>query len=234
MSTARHVLVLANAAPDKPAFAAFLDRAHAHYDRVLFMGGGGTDLLSSRWSVAPVASERFQIPEYDAPRNAYPRFARRKEFDYSLYAFEPPAAAPRSDLDVGINDDLNVLRFHAKERTEGRTFRWTQQRSVVLIDRVPPGARTVALWMSNGGRPPAAPAAVVTVDLADRPLGTVTVGRGFAEYDLAIPADVAERAAATGEPVRVTLRTRTWNPLRTLGTPDDRELGVMVDRVAIR
>jgi hypothetical protein len=49
-----------------------------------------------------------------------------------------------------------------------------------------------------------------------------------------IPADLAAAAAATGEPVRVMIRTPTWNPLATLGTPDGRDLGVMVDRVAVR
>jgi hypothetical protein len=60
------------------------------------------------------------------------------------------------------------------------------------------------------------------------------VNNGFREYDFAIPADVAAAAAATGEPVRITLRTATWNPREILGTPDDRDLGVMVDRVAVR
>ena len=52
---------------------------------------------------------------------------KQKEFDYSVYAFGPPAAPTGpNELDVGINDDLNVIRFHAKELTEGRTFRWSQ------------------------------------------------------------------------------------------------------------
>jgi hypothetical protein len=71
--------------------------------------------------------------------------------------------------------------------------------------------------------------------LNDRLLGTVRVtSGGFTEYDVPIPADVAAAAAATGEPVRLTLRTTTWNPRTLLGTSDDRELGVMVDRVAVR
>ena len=68
----------------------------------------------------------------------------------------------------------------------------------------------------------------------DRLLGTVRVTGAFKDYDVAIPADVAAAAGATGEPVRITLRTETWNPLRVLGTPDPRDLGVMVDRVAVR
>jgi hypothetical protein len=232
---ARHVLVLASAAPDKATFAAFLDEAKTRYRRVLFLGGGGTDLLSSRWTVEPILSERFQIPEYDSPWNAYPRFVRRKEFDYSVYAFAAPGAKPDEEsLDVGINDDLNVIRFHAKEETDGRTFRWSQRQSFLVITRIRAGDRTLELWMSNGGRPAAAPPADVTVLVDGRELGVVRVGNGFHKYEVTIPPDVAGAAAATGEPVRITLRTATWNPQTVLGTQDDRELGVMVDRVAVR
>jgi hypothetical protein len=231
---ARNVLVLSTPVPDKATFAAFLDRSRERYRRVLFLGGGGTDLLSSKWSVTPLASERFQVPEYDAPRNAYPRFPRQKEFEYSVYVLGPPVGEPPGrDLDVGINDDLNVIRFHAKEISEGRTVRWSQGRSFLIVNRIEPGDRTLALWMHDGGRPAAAPPADVTVSLGDRTLGTVRVTGGFREYDLPIAANTAA-AVANGEPVRITLQVATWNPLAVLGSPDPRDLGVMVDRVAIR
>jgi two-component sensor histidine kinase len=199
---AKSVLVLASAAPDKPTFGAFLEWARTRYRRVLFLGGGGTDLLSSRWDVAPVASERFQVPEYESTPD-YPRVVRRKEFDYSLYAFTPPQPPHPFDLDVGINDDLNVIRFDAKEQTEGRTFRWSQDQSFIVVPRIGAADRTVAIWMSNGGRAASAPPADVSVAIGERTLGTVRVARGFAEYDFAIPPDVAARAAASGEPVRL-------------------------------
>jgi hypothetical protein len=231
---AKNVLVLASAAPDKQTFAAFLEWARSRYERILFIGGGGTDLLSSKWAVEPITSERFQVPEYESTSERYPKEVRRKEFDYSVYAFTPPRAPEPFDLDVGVNDDLNVIRFDAKEQTEGRTFRWSQDQSFIVVTHIRAEDRTIVLWMSDGGRPPAAPPAAVTLSIGERPLGTVHVGTGFAEYDFAIPADVAREGAADGEPVRVTVRTTTWNPLRTLGTPDDRDLGVMVDRVAVR
>jgi hypothetical protein len=160
---------------------------------------------------------------------------RHKEFDYSLYVFGPPVApSGANELDIGVNDDLNVIRFHAKESSEGRTFRWSQRQSGVIVSHIGAGDRTLALWMNDGGRPPAAPPAVVTVLITDRVLGAVHVTGGFKEYTLPIPADVAAAAAATGEPVRITLRTATWNPRTVLGTSDDRDLGVMVDRVAVR
>jgi hypothetical protein len=60
----------------------------------------------------------------------------------------------------------------------------------------------------------------------------VRVGNGFGPYSFEVPADVA--AAVPGEPVRLTLESTIWNPQQTLGSPDDRDLGVMVERVTVR
>lgn len=233
---ARNVLVLLAVRPDKPTFAAFLDWARSRYHRVLFIGGGGTDLLSHRYGVRPVASERFQVPEYDAPLDAYPRFVRQKEFDYGVYEFTSPEAvtAPWFDLDVGVRDDLHVVRFHAKEASEGRTFRWTRATSYVSITVIHPTSREVTLWMNDGGRPPTVGPADVSVYLRGQLLGTARVQGGFLPYRFAIPPDLATGAAGAGDPVELKLVTPTWNPRRALGTPDDRDVGVMVDRVAVR
>jgi hypothetical protein len=233
---ARNVLVLNSARPDKPQFAEFLDWAHTRYRRVLFVGGGGTDLLSYRYGVRPVASERFQVPEYASLLDAYPTTVRRKEFEYAVYEFTGPRsnAGLWFDLDVGVGDDLHVLRFYAKERTEGRTFRWTRTRSYVSVTVIHRDSREVTIWMSNGGRPPTTTPADVTVSLHGEVLGTARVANGFAAYSFAIPPALADRAAGYGDPVELALTTTVWNPHDTLGTGDDRDLGVMVDRVAVR
>jgi hypothetical protein len=233
---ARNVLVLQPVRPDKPTFAAFLDWARTRYHRVLFMGGGGTDLLSHRYGVRPLASERFQVPEYDAPLDALPRFVRQKEFDYGVYEFTPPEALDGLwfDLDVGVRDDLQVVRFHAKEASDGHTFRWTGATSYVSITVIHPSSREVTLWMNDGGRPPAVVPADVSVYLHGQLLGTARVRGGFLPYTFAIPPNLAARAAATGDPVELKLVTPTWNPRSVLGTPDDRHVGVMVDRVAVK
>ena len=98
------------------------------------------------------------MPEYDAPLDAYPRFVRAKEFDYGVYAFTAPGSQPAGgfDLDIGVRDDLHVLRFHAKEKADGRTVRWTRATSYVSITDFTPNLREVTLWMNNGGRPAAA------------------------------------------------------------------------------
>ena len=234
---ARNVLVLNSPKPDKTAFAGFLDWARTRYDRVLFMGGGGTDLLSPAWGARAVASERFQIPEYDAPADAYPRFVKRKEFDYSLYELTRPDAATAAlpfDLDVGVNDDLHVVRFHAKEQTDGRSFRWSRRRSLVSVTNVRADSREIVLWMSDGGRPPAVERANVTVALDNEVLGTVRVDTGFKPYALPIAPALAERLSRLGRTIELTITTSAWTPEAVLGTPDDRELGVMVDRVTVK
>jgi hypothetical protein len=237
---ARHVLELKPARPDKPTFAAFLEWARTRYARVFFVGGGGTDLLSFRYGVTAVGSERFQVPEYESAINAYPRGARRKEFEFGIYEFTPGAATPSAtapvwfDLDIGTNDDLHVLRFHAKEQTEGRSFRWTRARSYVSVTTLTENNRELTMMLSDGGRPAAAPPAKLEVFLHGELLGSATVSGPFRRYAFNIPPELARSASAVRDPVELRLVTVTWNPLQVLGTPDDRDLGVMVDRVTIK
>jgi hypothetical protein len=60
------------------------------------------------------------------------------------------------------------------------------------------------------------------------------VGSGLQPYTLPIPAAVAAAAASSPDAMTVRLRTATWRPRAVLGGADDRELGVMVDRVEVR
>jgi hypothetical protein len=203
---------------------------------VYFLGGGGTALLSKRWSASPVMSERFQVPEYESSVNAYPRGVRHKEFDFGLYALLPPANTTDMwfDLDVGVRDDLHVVRFHAKETASGQAMRWSQDQSFVSITSVPRGAREVVLTLSSGGRPESAPPADVSVYWNDRLIGTARVTDGFRPYSFPLPAGAAEAAAVAETPARLMIRTPPWSPSAVLGGPDHRELGVMVDRVQVR
>jgi hypothetical protein len=233
---ARNVVVLGSARPERTAFAGFLAWAQARYDRVLFLGSGGTDLVSKYWTVRPSVSRRFQVPEYESAWNAYPRSVRPKKFDYGLYELEDEQAPAvvGFELDVGVRDDLHVVRFHAKEEAEGHTIRWSQRQSFVSIPALPPGSRELVLVMSAGGRPASAGPADVEVYLNERMLGTIRVLDGFRPYPLPIPPEAAQGAANSDEPARLRLVTRVWNPHEVLGSGDDRELGVMVDGVQVR
>ena len=233
---ARNVLVLSSARPDKPALAAFVTWAQTRYRSVFFVGAGGTDLLSFSYGVEPAGEDRFQVPEYESALNAYPRGPRRKEFEYGVYRFgpPPPRAVDPFDLDVGTDDNLHVQRFHASERSDERSFRWTGPQSFVSVTSVPAGSRELVLVAGDGGRPAAAPAAIVDVFLDGQRLGSTVVKGTFAPHAFAIPPAVAARAAAAPEPVELRIVTTTWNPAKVIGANDDRQLGIMLDRVTVK
>jgi len=231
----RNVLVLSSPRPDKAMLEAFLSDARQRYAHVYFVGGGGTDLLSSHITARPVADARVQVPEYDSPWNAYPQGVRRKDFEYSVYELAlGTAGANGFSLDVGFQDDLNVVRFHAKETSDGRTVRWTGPQSFVAITGLTGRERTLSLVMHDGGRPAGAMPARVTVYFNDALVGTVDVTSGFRTYDLPLPPDAVARAATMSAPAQLRLVSTTWNPRALLGGNDDRDLGVMVDRVEVR
>ena len=73
----------------------------------------------------------------------------------------------------------------------------------------------------------------MSIAIAERQFGTVDVDTGFQSYEVPIPPDVVRGAAGRG-PVRIQLRTSVWKPEEVLGTTDDRDLGVMVDRVTVK
>lgn len=233
---ARNVLVLASTAPDKQAFRDFLRWARDHYGRIFFMGGGGTELLSRTMSVAPLTGERFQVPEYETAVNAYPQSVRFKEFELGVYELLPgQAEASGFDLQVGSADDVYVRRFHAKERRpNGSSYRWTRDVSFVSIVGTRPENRELTVWMNNGGRPPSADPADVDLFLDDQPLGKVTVGTSREPYRFAIPPDLAAAIASSEDAAQLRIAARTWNPARLLRTGDDRDLGVMIDRIAVK
>jgi len=231
----REVLVLTSPRPDRLRFAGFIRWALEHYENVYFLAGGGTDLLSRSFEVHAVASESIQIPEYESAWNAYPSGVRLKKFHLDLYRFAPArkGVVPPTSVDVGAADDLHVLRFHAKERDRRGTYRWSRDVSYLMLSGIDANATALVLWLDGGGRPRSAPPADVEVSIGETVIGRVRVEGGRAAYTLPIPPDLAEAAGRAMDPLTVRLRTTTWNPRELLGVPDDRDLGVMVDRVEV-
>ncbi len=88
--------------------------------------------------------------------------------------------------------------------------------------------------MNDGGRPPAVDRADVTIALDNEVLGTVRVDTGFKPYAVPIPRALAERLSSRGGSIELAITTTVWRPDVVLGTADDRELGVMVDRVTVK
>jgi hypothetical protein len=238
---ARNILVLNTPRPDPIQFREFLRWARTQYEQVFFLGGGGTDLLTRSIGIVPVTSERFQVPEWDSQTNALPRGPSRKAFDLAVYRFVDGAnvSVPAGDadvaLDVGAQDDVNVVRFHLKEKDgHGVTYRWTQDASYISLVGVQKDSKELVLVMNDGHRPKNLPPARVEVSLDDKVIGQIDVGRDFHTYAVPIPAEIAAEAAARETPARLKLSVTVWKPRDVLGTPDDRQLGVMVDRVEVR
>jgi dolichyl-phosphate-mannose-protein mannosyltransferase len=235
---ARNVLVLYSPRPDKPAFAEFLVWAKSHYQHVYFIGGGGTDLLSPGIHVEPVKTERFAVPEYEPTDYLqYPRRVRMVPFELTIYRFIDGGENDEGafQIDVGAADDLNLVRFHAKERLEreGVTFRWTRERSYFSVPSIKANDRELVLRMS-GGRPRQSAPARVNVFLADRPIGTAEPDGQFRDHVFVVPAALAAELAGTHRAAEVRIESTTWTPRDILGGTDDRALGVMVDRVEVR
>jgi hypothetical protein len=234
---AKSVLVVDSAAPAKRQLENFVAWAETRYEDVLFLGGGGTDLLTRRLLAEPLTSSRFRVAEYETRTNAYPQGVLRKDFEYGLFRLALGDRRPAGpiDFEIGLQDDLNVVRFHARERhSDGTMFRWSGPQSFVLLLGIASDARKVTVWMGNGGRPAAAPPATVDVALDETPLGTATVGSAVQPYDFDLPAALAATAAAGDDPVRLRLRVPPWTPAATVGGADTRALGVIVRRVQVR
>lgn len=229
------VLVLHSARPDTAQMRGFVEYALGSYARVLFVGTGGTSLLSRDLQATPIASDRVQVDELEVTTDRLPRDVAFKEFDYGIYQLTLARNAPGPFvLDLGDRDDLHVLRFHAKESADERSIRWTQNASEIAVTGMDETARTVTLTMSSGGRPPTAAPATVEVIFNGTSLGMVTVEPGFREYVFALPEALAVAAAQADAPAALRLISTVWSPKALLGVNDGRELGVMLDRVTVQ
>jgi len=230
----RRTLLLLSPRPDRAQFEQFCQWATSAYEHVYFLADGGTDITPRGIAITPVGTQSFEVPEYESALNAYPSRVRQKKFSLSIFLLtKTDTPVVKTRLDVGYQDDVWVLRFYAKERENGVNFRWARNMSYVSLMGLPADSRFVRLTMNDGGRPQAAGPARVEVFLNDHRLGEVIVTEGFHDYDIPIPPEVAEEAAARPGASVVRLMCATWKP-RTLGRgSDDRDLGVMLSRVSV-
>ncbi len=231
----RNVLVLESPRPDRRTFETFLQWAAARYERVLFVASAGTDLLSRKIVATPLSFTPVTLPEYATSAwNEFPAGARQKDLGYCIYQLAIGQTERTGFvLDVGTLDDLHVLRFYARETTEGRTIRWTGPQSFIAVTGLTGDERELTMVMHDGGRPEKAPAAAVELFLNETSLGTIQVGKGFKEYRVTLPPEVVRAAAQSDDPAQLRIVSTTWSPRDYLGGTDDRALGVMIDRVEI-
>lgn len=134
-------------------------------------------------------------------------------------------ADPRVRLDVGgPRDEQMLVRFHAVEYNERDYYRWSQPVAALFFYGYAGQPAIVSMRLTSP-RPPAAPPPTLVLRVGERPLGTFALAteHNWRQYHLLVP------TRATGETALV-LRSPAFQP----GYPDTRELGVALNRVAVR
>ena len=132
------------------------------------------------------------------------------------------------DIDIGTPaDDLlyDLHGFHGPERDrdpDRGTFRWTGPQASLTL----PGGEAVTLVVA-GPRPPGTPPAEISVRIGEQLVGERVLGETPQAIRLALP--------ETGDlgPIDLTIQSTVFQP-RSLGlSPDPRDLGVRLYRVAV-
>jgi hypothetical protein len=233
---AKNVVVLGTDLPEPADVTRFVDWAMRRFSRVLYMGGGGSRLLNRTLDARVFGEEVIRVPEYERSWGHFPAAVRWKSFVFTLFQLVPFSRLPaEARVDVGVADELAVTGFYTREQNSEWRFRWTSKRSSISLRLPAYRVSTLTIWMGNGGRPSGAPPARVTVFAGGRQVGSALVTTSsIRAYEFPIPLEAVDEAAEGEGFLLVRLETSTWNPHDTLGTIDDRNLGVMVTRVELR
>jgi hypothetical protein len=224
------VLELARFQPDPERLQHFAADARARYRNVYFVhtAHSGSDFCGVFLErVEPFAFGTF---EWERAYAAKPRGPEFRSFSFTVSRLVPPEriqVPPLPEVDVGGSDDVQVSGFYDKEGGAGLTYRWTGPCASVYLPGARPGA-TLVVRAGTGRRPATRPASVA-VSLAGVPLGSFDAGAAWTEHALLLPDPLP-----AGPPV-LRLDVPAWRPTHTDPTAaDERDLGVMVDRLTIR
>jgi hypothetical protein len=161
------------------------------------------------------------------------RWLNRDEFDWRgnpWNSFQPTAT---DTVDVGTGRDMPyILGFYLADRSTNPDFdyRWSRGRSTVRVP-VPAGSSysTVTLRMSAPAIGPAEPMPV-SISVNGAPAAILQVPSGWADYTVALPPE----AAQLGKTVTLEIVSTIRSPSQYIsGSPDTRNLGVGLDRVAL-
>jgi hypothetical protein len=222
------VLELARFKPDPVRLQHFAADARERYRNVYFVhtAHSGSDFCGV--FLERVEPFSFGTFEWERAYAAKPRGPEFRSFSFTVSRVVPPEAIqvpPLPEVDVGGSDDVQVSGFYDKEGGAGLTYRWTGPCASVYLPGVRPGA-TLVVRAGIGRRPAAAP---VTASLNGVPLGAFEASAAWTDHALALPDPLPP-----GPPV-LRLDVRAWRPTHTDPTAtDERDLGVMVDRLTIR
>ena len=180
-------------------------------------------------SLAEVGRTSVDIRTLERTFTRAPQAVVSQPIRLQLLQVTPYVGADRTVVDIGTPaDDLlyDLRGFHAGEHdadpTQG-TFRWTGARAALTL----PGGAGVTLVV-GGGRPAGTPPAEISVWVGEHP---VVERRVLADTPQAIRLDLPESGGAG--PIDVTIQSTVFHPQFLGLSPDPRDLGVRVYRVAI-
>ncbi len=196
-----------------------------------------------RSAVAPVRGARrwpasgSRCPSTTRRSTRYPRFVRAEGVRFRRLRVHAARPAPRASGSTSTSACATTCTCCASTRRNrprdarsgGRGRRRTCRSRVNAVER---GGHAVDERRRAAGRRGAGRTSACTCTTSCS--ARSAWDRGSRPTRCRFPPDLAKRAADFGDPVELRLVTPTWNPHDVLGTPDDRDLGVMVDRVAVK
>jgi hypothetical protein len=224
------VLEMARFKPDPDRLQHLVQAWRTRYRNIYFVhtSASGSDLCG----VFLERVQPFSFGTWEWER-AYARKPRGREFhalNFTVSRVVPPdqiQVPPLPLVDVGGTDDVQVSGFYDKEGGGDLTYRWTGPCASVYLPGARPGASRI-VKTSTGRRPASRPARVV-VSLNGATLGGFTAGPEWTEHALPLPDPLPPG------PRVLRLDVPAWRPVHTDPAADDeRDLGVMVDRLEIR
>ena len=198
--------------------------------RAVFVVVGQQEFSFFAPDFALAAVERAHIDLYtlERTRTRAPQAVVSTPIRLQLFQVTRTSGPARTAIDVGTPaDDLlyDLQGFHGPERDGDPargTFRWTGPQASLTL----PGGEAVTLVVA-GTRPPGTPPAEISVWIGERLVGERVLG----ETPQTIRLDLPETGAPG--PIDLTIQSTVFQP-RSLGlSPDPRDLGVRLYRVAV-
>ncbi len=224
------VLEMARFKPEPERLQHLVRSFRTRYRNVYFVhtSASGSDLCGV--FLERVQPFSFGTWEWERAYAAKPRRPTFHALNFTVSRVVPPEqiqVPPLPLVDVGGTDDVQVSGFYDKEGGGDLTYRWTGPCASVYL----PGARggaSLVIRTSTGRRPASRPAQVVA-SLNGVRLGVFASGPAWEEHVLALPDPLPPG------PRVLRLDVPAWRPVHTdPGAGDERDLGVMVDRLEIR
>jgi Dolichyl-phosphate-mannose-protein mannosyltransferase len=224
------VVEMARFKPDPDRLQHLVQAWRTRYRNIYFVhtSASGSDLCG----VFLERVQPFSFGTWEWER-AYARKPRGREFhalNFTLSRVVPPEqiqVPPLPLVDIGGTDDVQVSGFYDKEGGGDLTYRWTGPCASVYLPGARPGA-TLVVRTSTGKRPATRPARV-EASLDGAPLGSFVASSDWTEIALPLPDPLPPG------PRVLRLDVPAWRPVHTdPAAADERDLGVMVDRLEIR